>query len=38
MCSHTHFDLGHKIDWGFDIFEHLELPKNDVNEKFNEGY
>ena len=38
MCSNHHSDLHHTIDWGYDIFKHLEAPHNTDNELFNTGY
>ena len=38
MCANEHVDNYHTIDWGFDIFNFMESPKNEINEKFNLGY
>ena len=38
MCANEHFDAFHRVDWGFDIFNKMEPPRNDLNEKFNSGY
>ena len=38
MCSNEHSDNHHTIDWGFDIFNDMEPPRNEVNENFNLGY
>ena len=38
ICSHDHSDNNHTIDWGFDIFNVMEAPRNEINEQFNAGY
>lgn len=38
MCSNHHFDFGNQIEWGHDIFNHMEAPHNEINEDFNSGY
>lgn len=38
MCADEHMDTHHSIDWGFDIFNAMEAPRNEKNEKFNSGY
>ena len=38
MCSHEHGEAHHNLDWGFDVFNSMEAPRNEVNEKFNAGY
>ena len=38
ICANEHFDKGHQVDWGFDIFEQLEEPKSEINEQMNAGY
>ena len=38
MCSNKHADAFHTIDWGFDIFNYMETPRNEINELFNYGY
>ena len=38
MCANEHADAYHTIDWGFDIFNHMEAPRDETNEKFNLGY
>lgn len=38
ICSHTHTENHHIVDWGFDIFNSMEAPRNELNEKFNAGY
>ena len=38
MCSNNHSENFHTIDWGFDIFNYMETPRNEINEKFNYGY
>ena len=38
ICSHSHSDGNHTIDWGFDVFNAMEPPRNEINEKFNAGY
>ena len=38
MCANEHVDSFHTIDWGFDIFNYMEVPRNEINEKFNYGY
>lgn len=37
-CGNKHFDKYCNMEWGLDIFDNLELSKNDKNEKFNLGY
>ena len=38
MCSHDHVDNNHTVDWGFDVFNSMEPPRNEINEQFNAGY
>lgn len=38
LCANEHAAQYHTIDWGLDIFNFMEAPKNEKNEKFNEGY
>ena len=38
VCSNEHADKHHQIDWGFDIFNDMEAPRNEANELFNQGY
>ena len=38
LCAIEHADNNHTIDWGFDIFNQMEAPRNEVNEIFNMGY
>ena len=38
MCANDHIDNFHQVDWGFDIFNKMEAPRNELNEKFNAGY
>jgi hypothetical protein len=38
ICSHTHVENNHTIDWGFDVFNSMEPPRNELNEKFNAGH
>jgi len=38
VCANEHADCNHTIDWGFDIFNHMEAPRNELNEIFNQGY
>jgi hypothetical protein len=38
LCANEHADKFHTIDWGFDIFSHMEAPRNEVNEAFNSGH
>jgi hypothetical protein len=38
MCANDHADNFHTIDWGFDIFNDMEPPRDENNEKFNKGY
>lgn len=37
MCANDHASQNHTVDWGFDIFNLMEPPRNELNEKFNEG-
>jgi hypothetical protein len=38
ICTNDHIDMHHTIDWGFDIFNAMEAPRNEKNELFNAGY
>jgi hypothetical protein len=38
MCANEHADKFHTIDWGFDIFNVMEPPRNELNETFNAGH
>ena len=38
ICANEHADNFHTIDWGFDIFNFMEAPRNEINEKFNKGH
>ena len=38
VCANDHAHNHHTIDWGFDIFNDMEAPRNKLNEQFNEGY
>jgi hypothetical protein len=38
MCANEHIDMNHTVDWGFDVFNDMEAPRNELNEKFNQGY
>ena len=38
ICSHDHVQNNHTVDWGFDVFNSMEAPRNEVNEQFNQGY
>ena len=38
MCGNEHLDRFHTLDWGFDIFNFMEAPRSEVNEKLNQGY
>lgn len=38
ICSNEHSDKNHTVDWGFDIFNAMEPPRDDKNEAFNAGY
>lgn len=38
MCGNEHINMHHTLDWGFDIFNFMEAPRNELNEKFNAGY
>lgn len=38
ICSHEHLDSHHMVDWGFDVFNAMEPPRNELNEKFNLGH
>jgi hypothetical protein len=35
VCANDHAEANHTIDWGFDIFNDMEAPRNEANEKFN---
>ena len=35
ICANEHAESYHTIDWGFDIFNHMEAPRSDLNEVFN---
>ena len=32
ICANEHADDFHTIDWGFDIFNKMESPRNDLND------
>jgi hypothetical protein len=36
-CGNKHFDNYCNMEWGLDVFDSLELSKNDKNERFNIG-
>ncbi len=38
ICGNEHFDQNHTVDWGFDIFNVMEAPRDEKNEAFNSGY
>ena len=38
ICANEHADEFHTIDWGFDIFNLMEAPRNELNDQFNQGY
>jgi hypothetical protein len=38
LCSHDHVDNHHTLDWGFDIFNAMEAPRNQLNDQFNAGH
>ena len=38
ICANEHIDQHHTVDWGFDVFSHMEPPRNELNENFNAGY
>lgn len=38
VCSNEHADDHHTIDWGLDIFDNMEAPRNHINELLNQGY
>jgi len=38
ICANDHIGMHHTVDWGFDIFNTMEPPRNEVNESFNAGY
>ncbi len=38
ICSNEHADDFHTIDWGFDIFNRMEAPRNELNNQFNQGF
>jgi hypothetical protein len=38
ICSNDHMDHHHTIDWGFDVFSHMEPSRSEINDDFNAGY
>jgi len=38
ICANEHADQFHTIDWGFDIFNRMEAPRNELNDQFNRGF
>lgn len=38
ICANDHMDQHHTVDWGFDIFSHMEPSRSDLNDDFNAGY
>jgi hypothetical protein len=38
ICANEHMEMNHTVDWGFDIFNIMEAPRNEKNELFNSGY
>ena len=38
LCGNEHADQFHTVDWGFDIFNRMESPRNETNDLFNQGY
>merc|ERR1711957_463307 len=38
LCANDHADDFHTIDWGFDIFNAMEAPRDEKNELFNRGF
>lgn len=38
LCAHDHSTNNHTLDWGFDVFNAMEAPRNEVNDQFNSGY
>ena len=38
ICANDHTEMHHTIDWGFDVFNAMEAPRDDKNEAFNAGY
>ena len=38
ICANEHADKFHTIDWGFDVFNYMEAPRNEINETFNSGH
>lgn len=38
ICSNDHIEMHHTVDWGFDVFNAMEAPRDDKNEAFNAGY
>ncbi len=37
-CGNKHIDAYCNVEWGMDVFDSLEVSKNDKNEKFNTGH
>lgn len=38
MCANEHADQFHTIDWGLDVFNFMEAPRNEVNDALNAGH
>ena len=38
ICANEHIDMHHTVDWGFDIFNYMDAPRDEKNEAFNSGY
>ena len=38
ICGNDHIDMHHTVDWGFDIFNNMEAPRHEMNDKFNSGF
>ena len=38
ICAEDHMDSYHRHDWGFDIFNAMEAPRDEKNDLFNAGY
>ena len=38
ICANNHADKFCTIDWGFDIFNRMEAPRNELNDQFNKGH
>jgi hypothetical protein len=32
ICANDHINDNHTVDWGFDVFNQMEAPRNEKNE------